>query len=145
MGNLIGGWLADRKTALLVMTSSTLLTIPVMIGLTYFQIYFLAFVLIIILGASHGGFFAPQNSWLTTVSTQSTRGKIMGAGFLIDGVSVTVAPTLFGWIADQIGLVGSFQWTLLPITAGLLFFVRLYYLETKEELKYRDSMEMASR
>jgi len=145
IGNLSGGLFSDKKTPLLIISLSTILTILTMLGITYLHMTGLVLIFVIMLGASHGGFFTPQNSWLTTVSTQSSRGKVLGAAFLIDGVSVTAAPTLFGWIADHIGLLGSFRWTLLPIFISFFFFSKLYYLEIKNELTLGDtSVEMVS-
>ncbi|MFW6006506.1 MAG: MFS transporter [Bacillota bacterium] len=140
IGNLGGGWIADNKTPLLMIAYSTFSTIFVLLGITYIQVTGIALFLITILGISHGGFFTPQNSWLTTVSTQSTRGKIMGAAFFIDGISVTLAPTIFGWVADQVGLDGSFKWMIVPVAVSVIIFFRLYYLENKDELSYRNSL-----
>ncbi len=144
IGNLTGGWLADKTSVLLIISSSAIITVFAMIGITYLQYTLIVLILVIILGLSQGGFFTPQNCWLTTVSSQSTRGKVLGAAFLIDGVSVTIAPTLFGWIADYVGLLGSFRWTILPLFIGFIFFARLYYLEIRNELGVKHSVEIAS-
>ncbi len=141
LGNILGGpgsgWLSDKKNPLLIISISTLLAMPVVLGMTLSNSIWLVGLLCILLGVLNGGFFTPQNLWLTTVSTAATRGKVMGAAFLIDGISVTVAPTIYGWIADQIGMGGAFRWTLLPIGLSLIFFVKMYDLHRREQLEFR--------
>ncbi|MFW6381459.1 MAG: hypothetical protein ACOCZ3_02840, partial [Bacillota bacterium] len=90
-----------------------------------------------VFGAMNGGFFASQNSWLTTASTAATRGRVMGTAFLIDGISVTVAPTIFGWLADYMGLLSSLRWTMLPITISVVLFLKIYHLQLQDKLASR--------
>lgn len=138
IGSLGGGWLSDRTNPLLMITISTIIIVPLITGITYLVNTYVIFILSAGLGIMNGTFFTSQNSWLTTVSTAATRGKVLGAAFLIDGVSVTIAPTLFGWIADQIGLLGSFRWSAVPVAISILLFLKIYNLYLRQELGSKD-------
>lgn len=136
-GSLSGGWYADKTSPMLVILWSVIFTAPLMFIFTWINNLFLIYLLILILGVVNGSFFTVQNCWLTIVSTAKTRGRVLGMAFLIDGISVAIAPTIFGWIADYIGLAGSYRWTVLPVVLSLFFYFKLYNLQIRERLSIR--------
>lgn len=139
-GALIGGWYSDKSSPMLIIIFSTITVIPVIWGMTISRHLGLVVIFIFFVGLTNGGYYTPQNCWLTTVSTQKIRGKVMGFAFLIDGVSATIAPTIFGWIADITNIAISFRWAVLPIAVSFLFFIRLYYLQKNDRLKCKVKM-----
>lgn len=125
-GCLLGGRFSDKNDPLLFIWTSTFLLALSILIVTFTTNFLLLYILIILTGFMDGGFYASQNSWLTSVSTAANRGKIHGIAFLIDGLAVTAGPLLFGLLADNIGLVSSFRFMALPIGISFAFFLRLY-------------------
>lgn len=143
-GALGGGWLSDKSSPLLLVWVTTVITVPLTILITYTGNPLIVYILVFIFGIVNSAFFTPQNCWLTMVSTVATRGKVLGAAFLIEGFSNTISPALFGWIADNIGLAGSFRWSVVPVALSLIFFLKLYNLQSRGELSCRKYEELCS-
>lgn len=140
VGSLGGGWYSDLKSPILIILISMYSIIAVIFSMTFIDLRILFFLLVFFFGVSQGGFFTSQNSWLTKVSTSETRGSIMGFAFFIDGVSVTIAPAIYGWLADSTSLIISYRLTLLPVIISfLLYFILKRNIETGK-LEYKTKL-----
>ena len=74
-----------------------------------------------------------ENTWLTQVSSNLTRGKLFGFTIFIEGLSATIAPSLYGWLADKFGLVYAYRLASIPIFISFFFYLTLYYMVKKSE------------
>ena len=121
----------DRKNPLKLVNYTTFFGGLFILLLTYSTIPIVMGLLVTCIGLSQGIFFPAQNIWLTKISANETRGKMFGLGFFVEGFSATIAPSLYGWLADQIGLVNAYRLAVIPFAISLIVFIFLFSLDNQ--------------
>jgi MFS family permease len=86
---------------------------------------------VVILGILDGIYFPAQNTWLTFICPVQYQGRFFGISIFVEGLSATIAPTLYGWIADQISLIWSYRLAAVPLLISVILFLMLHSLEKK--------------
>ncbi|MHA1442896.1 MAG: MFS transporter, partial [Candidatus Heimdallarchaeota archaeon] len=97
-----------------------------------------------IIGILEGIFFPSQNTWLTFISPINHQGKIFGIVFFVEGVSATIAPALYGWIADQSSLVWAYRLAAIPLFVSFILFWILHFLENKHDEAYKVKFNLSA-
>ncbi|MBA7542276.1 putative glycolipid permease LtaA [subsurface metagenome] len=133
VGALISTRITDKNQPLVLVLSSTILTTLLLLGITFIIRPILIFLVIGILGSLDGIFFPSLNTWLTFICPVNHQGKIFGILFFVEGVSATIAPTLYGWIADQFSLIWAYRLAAIPLFISFILFLVLHFLENKHE------------
>lgn len=132
-GSLLMSQMLDRKSPLKFVYFATISTALLIFILTYSTIPTIMVTLVACIGLSQGFFFPAQNTWLTQVSSNQTRGKLFGFAIFIEGLSATIAPSLYGWLADQFGLVYAYRLASIPIFISFLLYIILYHKAEKQQ------------
>lgn len=132
LGNLISSRISDKSQPLDLVLPTTIITTFLLLGVTFIVQPLIIILLIVILGILQGIYFPSQNTWLTFICPVHYQSRFFGIGFFIEGISATIAPTLFGWIADQIGLIGAYRLAAVPLFISSILFLLLYFLEKKQ-------------
>lgn len=127
IGSLLTGLLCERHYPLSIIATLLITALPIILLLTFSFPLPAIILLLVALGICQVGFFPPQNLWLSQVSGQAIRGKMFGTGMTLDTMVTATAPALFGFLADQWGLVTSFRWALLPVGVAAALFVMLRF------------------
>ncbi|MDD5497296.1 MAG: MFS transporter [Atribacterota bacterium] len=141
MGSLLVGQLLDHKKPLAFSIFSTI-SISILIFLfTYSRSLLLVGILVAGIGLMEGIYFPSQNTWLTMSSSNNNRNSLFGFGFFIEGLSATIAPTIYGWVADHFGLVYAYRLTTIPIFISFILYILLYQMVEKQE---KQSMNISS-
>jgi len=139
-GNLLMSRTLDKKTPLKFVYSATIAAALLIFILTYSTMPIIMGILVACIGLSEGFFYPSQNTWLTQVSSNQTRGKLFGFTIFIEGLSATIAPSLYGWLADKYGLVYAYRLASIPIFISFFFYLALYQLAKKsQDTHLRDS------
>jgi len=128
LGSLIISQLLDRKTPLKFVCFATISTALLIFILTYLTIPLVMRILVAFIGLLQGFYFPAQNTWLTQVSTNRTRGKLFGLAIFSEGIAATIAPSLYGLLADNFGLVFAYKLASIPIFISFFLYIALYYL-----------------
>ncbi len=131
LGNLLISKILDRKKPLKLVSLATMATAFLVFTLTYSIIPTIMASLVAFIGLSQGFYFPAKNTWLTKVGSNRTRGKLFGFAFFIEGVSATIAPSIYGWLADQFGLVYAYRLASIPIFISFLLYIILYRMAEK--------------
>ena len=137
LGNLISSRIIDKNHPLVLLLSTTIITTFLLLGITFIVQPMLIVLLIGTLGILQGIYFPSQNTWLTFICPVNHQGKIFGIGFFVEGVSATIAPTLYGWIADQISLIVAYRLAAVPPFVSFVLFSILYFLENKQDKAHK--------
>ncbi len=144
VGALISTRITDKNQPLVLVLSSTILTTLLLLGITFIIRPILIFLVIGILGSLDGIFFPSLNTWLTFICPVNHQGKIFGILFFVEGVSATIAPTLYGWIADQFSLIWAYRLAAIPLFISFILFLVLHFLESKHEKAYKRELNLVS-
>jgi MFS family permease len=143
LGALISSRIIDKNQPLVLILSSTIITVLLLLGITFIVQPLPIFLVIGILGSLEGVFFPSLNTWLTFICPANQQGKIFGILFFIEGVSATIAPTLYGWIADQFSLIWAYRLAAIPLFISFILFFVLYFLENKHEKAYKMKLNLS--
>jgi len=133
LGNLISSRIIDKSHSLVLLLSTTIITSFLLLGITFIVQPIPIVLLIGTLGILQGVYFPSQNTWLTFICSVNHQGKIFGIGFFVEGISATIAPTFYGWIADQSSLVWAYRLAAVPQFISFILFSILYFLENKQD------------
>jgi len=136
LGSLISSRIIDKNHPLVLVLSTTIITTFLLLGITFIVQPIPIVLLIGTLGILEGIFFPSQNTWLTFICPVNHQGKIFGIGFFVEGISATIAPTLYGWIADQISLIWAYRLAAIPLFISFILFLILHFLENKQDKAY---------
>ena len=131
LGNLISSKIIDKNHLLILVLLTTIITTFLLLGITFIAQIILIVLLVVIVGILHGIFISSKNIWLTFICPVNHQSKIFGISFFVEGISATIAPILYGWIADQISLIWAYRFATVPLFISFLFFLVLYFLENK--------------
>ena len=138
LGALISTRITDKNQPLVLVLSSTILTTLLLLGITFIIHPIPIFLVIGILGSLDGIFFPSLNTWLTFICPVNQQGKIFGILFFVEGVSATIAPTLYGWIADKYSLIWAYRLATIPLFISFILLLALHFLEIKHDKTYKN-------
>lgn len=143
-GALISTKIIDKNQPLVLILSSTILTALLLLGITVIVRPLPIFLVIGILGSLDGIFFPSLNTWLTFICPVSHQGRIFGILFFVEGISATIAPTLYGWIADQLSLIWTYRIAAIPLFISFILFLALHFLGNKHDKAYKTELNFVS-
>jgi MFS family permease len=135
IGSLVSSRIIDKSYPLILVLSATIITTFLVLGITFIAQPISIILLIGALGIVEGIFFPSQSTWLTF--------KIFGIGLFVEGVSATIAPTLYGWIADQSSLVWAYRLAAIPLFISFILFLILHFLEIKHDRAYKAKLNLS--
>jgi len=133
LGSLLMSRILDLKNPLKFVNFATISAAVLIFILTYSTIPAIMGTLVLCIGLSQGFYFPAQNTWLIKISSNQTRGKLFGFVIFIEGISATIAPSLYGWLADQFGLVYAYRIASIPIFISFLLYIILYHISEKHQ------------
>lgn len=126
IGNILICQLLDRKNPLqFVIFSIASLTILIFL-LTCSRVLLLIGIIVVTIGLMEGIYYPAQSTWLNMVSSHHNRGSLFGFGFFMEGLTATIAPTIYGWFADNYGIVYAYRLMIIPIFISLLLNITLF-------------------
>jgi len=133
LGGLISSKIIDKNQPLVLILSTTIIAIFPTLGITFIANNIFIVLLIVILGISEGIFFPSLDVWLSFICPVDQQGKIFGISQFVEGISATIAPTLYGWIAEQFSLIWAYRLAAVPLFISSILFTILQFLESKQE------------
>ncbi len=143
VGSLISSRIIDKSNPLILVLSATIITTFLVLGITIITQPISIVLLIGTLGIIEGIFFPSQSTWLTFICPVSRQGKIFGINLFVEGISATIAPTLYGWIADQSNLVWAYRLAAIPLFLSFILFLTLHFLENKHDKAYKMKLNLS--
>ena len=144
LGSLISSKIIDKSNPLILVLSTTIITTFLVLGITFIAQFILIILLIGVLGIVEGIFFPSQSTWLTFICPVIHQSKIFGIGVFVEGFSATIAPVLYGWIADQSSLVWAYRLAAIPLFVSFILFLILHFLESKHDKAYKVKLNLSS-
>jgi len=136
VGSLISSRIIDKNHPLILVLSATIITTFLVLGITFIAQPIFIVLLIGILGILEGIIFCSQSTWLTFICPANHQSKIFGISLFVEGLSATIAPILYGWIADQFSLIWAYRLAAIPIFISFILFLILHFLENKQDKAY---------
>ena len=85
------------------------------------------------MGILQGLYYPTQNTWQTFICPVHNQSSFFGIGIFAEGISATIAPTLYGWIADQISLIGAYRLAAIPLFISFILFLILRSLNSEKD------------
>jgi MFS family permease len=143
VGSLISSRIIDKNHPLILVFSATIITTFLVLGITFIAQPISIVLLIGTLGIVEGIFFPSQSTWLTFICPVNQQSKIFGISLFVEGVSATIAPTLYGWIADQFSLIWAYRLAAIPLFISFILFLVLHFLENKHEKAYKMKLNLS--
>jgi len=137
VGSLISSRIIDKNHPLILIWLATIITTFLVLVITFITQPISIVLLIGTLGIVEGIFFPSQTTWLTFICPVNHQSKIFGIGLFVEGLSATIAPTLYGWIADQSSLIWAYRLAAIPLFISFILFLILHFLENKHEKAYK--------
>ena len=144
VGSIISSRIIDKNHPLVLVSSSTIIATFLVLGITFIAQPIFIVLLIGTLGIVEGIFFPSQSTWLTFICLVNHQSKIFGISLFVEGVSATIAPTLYGWIADKSSLILAYRWAAIPLFISFVLFLVLYFLEIKHDRSYKIKLNLSS-
>ncbi|HDP36933.1 MAG TPA: MFS transporter [Candidatus Atribacteria bacterium] len=141
-GSLISSRIIDKNHPLILVLSATIITTFLVLGITFIAQPISIVLLIGTLGIVEGIFFPSQSTWLTFICPVIHQSKIFGIGLFVEGLSATIAPTIYGWIADQSNLVWAYRLAAVPLFVSFILFLILHFLESKHDKAYKVKLNL---
>lgn len=143
IGSLISSRIIDKSHPLILVLSATIITTFLVLGITFIVQPISIVLLIGTLGIVEGIFFPSQSTWLTFICPVNHQSKIFGISLFVEGISATIAPTLYGWIADQSSLIWAYRLAAIPLFISFILFLVLYFLENRHEKAYKAKLNLS--
>ena len=143
VGSLISSRIIDKNHPLILVLSATIITTFLVLGITFIAQPLSIVLLIGTLGIVEGIFFPSQSTWLTFICPVIHQSKIFGIGLFVEGFSATIAPTIYGWIADQSNLVWAYRLAAIPLFVSFILFLILHFLESKHDKAYKAKLSLS--
>jgi MFS family permease len=144
VGSLISSRIIDKSHPLILVLSATIITTSLVLGITFIAQPISIILLIGTLGIVEGIFFPSQSTWLTFICPVNNQSKIFGISLFVEGVSATIAPTLYGWIADQSSLIWAYRLAAIPLFISFVLFLTLHFLEIRHDKAYKVKLSLSS-
>jgi MFS family permease len=133
LGNLISSRISDKSQPFDLIVSTTIVSAFLILGITFVVRPIIFILLIGILGISQGLYYPSQNTWQTFICPVHSQSGFFGIGLFAEGISATIAPTLYGWIADQISLIGAYRLAAIPVFISFILFLILRSLDNEKD------------
>jgi len=143
LGSLISSRIIDKSHPLVLVLSATIITTFLVLGITFIAQPISIVLLIGTLGIVEGIFFPSQSTWLTFICPVNRQGRIFGISLFVEGLSATIAPTLYGWIADQSSLVWAYRLAAIPLFVSFILYLTLHFLENKHDKAYKVRLNLS--
>ena len=144
VGSLISSRIIDKNHPLILVLSATIIATFLVLGITFIAQPIFIVLVIGTLGIVEGIFFPSQSTWLTFICPVNQQSKIFGISLFVEGISATIAPTLYGWIADQYSLIWAYRLAAIPVFVSFILFLTLYFLENKHDKAYKRELNLVS-
>ena len=135
-GSLFISKILDRHNPLKFVIFATVSSALLIFTLTYSTLPVVMVVIVTGIGLLQGFTYPSQHTWLTQVSSNHTRGKLFGFVFFVEGLSSTIAPFLYGWLADQFGMVYAYRPASIPFFISFLLYIVLHLTSKKNLQKF---------
>ncbi len=148
VGQLPGGWLADRIGNRIVLTIGVagIAVTGLLIGLS--PNYIILGLLLVILGLAGGGYHPAAAPMVSASATEENRGKALGFHQIGGSASFFLAPLITAGIAGALGWRGTFIAISIPaIVIGIAFYIllgRLVYTGGEKEGTISGDTELIS-
>jgi len=133
LGNLISSRISDKSQPFDLILSTTIVSAFLILGVTFVVRPIIIILLIGILGILQGLYYPSQNTWQTFICPVHNQSSFFGIGIFAEGISATIAPTLYGWIADQISLIGAYRLAAVPLFISFILFLILRSLNNEKD------------
>jgi len=133
LGNLISSRISDKSQPFDLILSTTIASVFLILGITFVVRPIIIILLIGILGILQGLYYPTQNTWQTFICPVHNQSSFFGIGIFAEGISATIAPTLYGWIADQISLIGAYRLAAVPLFISFILFLILRSLNNGKD------------
>ena len=143
LGSLISSRIIDKSHPLILVLSATIITTFLVLVITFTAQPISIVLLIGTLGIVEGIFFPSQSTWLTFICPVNHQSRIFGMGLFVTGIFATIAPTLYGWIADQSSLVWAYRLATIPLFVSFILFLVLHLLESKHDKAYKMRLNLS--
>ena len=143
LGSLTSSRIIDKSQPLILILLTTIFTFFLLIAITFMVQPLLIVLMVVTLGIADGIFFPSQSTWLTFICPVNHQSKIFGISLFVEGISATIAPTLYGWIADQSSLIWAYRLAAIPLFISFILFLILYFLENKHEKAYKVKLSLS--
>jgi MFS family permease len=144
LGSLISSRIIDKSNPLILVLLTTIITTFLLLAITFIAKSILIILLVGILGILEGIFFPSQSTWLTFICPVTHQSRIFGINLFVEGFSATIAPTLYGWIADQSSLLWAYRFAAIPLFVSFLLFLILHFLENKHDKAYKLRLKLST-
>jgi len=133
LGNLISSRISDKNQPFDLILLTTIASVFLILGITFVVQPIIIILLIGILGILQGLYYPSQNTWQTFICPVHNQSSFFGIGIFAEGISATIAPTLYGWIADQISLIGAYRLAAIPLFISFILFLILRSLNSGKD------------
>jgi len=133
LGNLISSRISDKNQPFDLILLTTIASVFLILGITFVVQPIIIILLIGILGITQGLYYPSQNTWQTFICPVHNQSSFFGIGIFAEGISATIAPTLYGWIADQISLIGAYRLAAIPLFISFILFLILRSLNSGKD------------
>ncbi len=133
LGNLISSRISDKSQPFDLIVSTTIVSAFLILGITFVVQPIIIILLIGIFGILQGLYYPTQNTWQTFICPVHNQSSFFGIGIFAEGISATIAPTLYGWIADQISLIGAYRLAAIPLFISFILFLILRSLNNGKD------------
>jgi MFS family permease len=136
IGQLPGGWLADRlgRRAMIAIGVFGVAIIGILVGLS--TTYLLLILLLVVMGIVGGGYHPAATPWISASVGEQNQGRAIGFHFVGGGAGFFVAPFIGGVIAAAWGWHQAFIIMAAPCAVfGVIFFIILRRQRDSNQLK----------
>lgn len=144
VGSLLSSRIIDKSHTLILVLSTTIIATFLVLGITFIVQLVPIVLLLGILGITEGIFYPSQTTWLTFICPVNHQSKVFGISLFIEGLSATIAPILYGWIADKYSLIWAYRLAAIPLFIGFILFLVLHFLESKHEKAYKMKLNLSA-
>ena len=132
LGNLTSSRILDKGQPFDLILSTTIVCTFLILSITFVVQPVIIILLVGMLGISQGIYYPSQNTWQTFICPVHNQSSFFGISFFVEGISATIAPTLYGWIAEKTSLIVAYRLAAVPIFISFVLFLVLYFLENKQ-------------
>ncbi len=129
-GSLLMSKILDRNQPLKFIIFATITISFLLLALTWVTVPVILILIVAGLGLMQSFYYPSQHTWITMATPNHIHGKVFGFIFFVEGLSATIAPFLYGLIADNFGIVFAYRMAAVPFFAGFLLYL---YLHTSTE------------
>ena len=133
LGHIVSSRISDKSHPFNLILISTIVCALMILGITYIVQPVMIIFLIGLIGILQGLYYPSQNTWQTFICPVHNQSSFFGISIFAEGVSATIAPTLYGWIAEQTSLIIAYRLASIPVFLSFILFLTLSFLEKKQD------------